>query len=556
MKVNYLFLLLVLTISNQSIFSQSQYWGDQGDGTYRNPILNADFPDVDVEQFGDTYYMISSKQHMSPGMVILESKDMVNWQIIGHVWDSLSWDSKYNWDRMDGYNFGVWAGDLAYHEGLWYCYQIDPTYGLIMSTATNIKGPWSEPHTMLTKERVFDDVAVFWDYKEKQAYLITNTRNKLRKADKNKPGNDNHIFKMSWDGREVLDEGKLAYNGIGAEAAKIYKFNDIWYIFISEWYRPDPRKPENPEADKNDRKQIVLRSKTKSIYGPYDKKIVFERGNGFLRSCSQGALMQAPDSSWWYTHQLIQNIAAPFQGRPQCLEPVKWIDGWPLIGKDIDGDGIGEPIKQYKKPINGFPILVLQTSDEFTTAQLSPQWEWNHNPRNTHWSLLEQPGCLRLKASIPVGDGKFWGACNTISQRIMGNTNSNAEAKFNLSGMKPGQRAGFVRFGGVYHLLGINIHKNGKRYLFLNANGVIINGPEITSEILWIRTLNSGDKAHFLFSTDGEKFMKFGPVFTIEFGKWTGDRLGFFCWNDVVEEGFIDIDYFKYNFDGPKNEKK
>jgi hypothetical protein len=104
-------------------------WGDQGDGTYRNPILNADYPDVDVEQLGDTYYMISSKQHMAPGMVILESKDMVNWQTIGHVWNKLSWDPRYNWDRMDGYSYGVWAGDMAYHDARWYCYQIDNVRG-------------------------------------------------------------------------------------------------------------------------------------------------------------------------------------------------------------------------------------------------------------------------------------------------------------------------------------------------------------------------------------------------------------------------------------------
>jgi hypothetical protein len=97
-------------------------WGDQGDGTYRNPILNADYPDVDVEQVGDTYYMISSKQHMAPGMVVLESRDMVNWTTIGHVWPTLSWAPEYNWDRMDGYACGVYAGDLAYHDGTWYCY--------------------------------------------------------------------------------------------------------------------------------------------------------------------------------------------------------------------------------------------------------------------------------------------------------------------------------------------------------------------------------------------------------------------------------------------------
>ena len=132
------FLNPVLLITVLSLFISCNHqqvpktgsWGDQGDGTYKNPILNADYPDVDVEQLGDTYYMISSKQHMSPGMVILESRDMVNWTSIAHVWDSLSWAPEYNWDRMNGYPFGVWAGDLAYHDGIWYCYQVDARHGV------------------------------------------------------------------------------------------------------------------------------------------------------------------------------------------------------------------------------------------------------------------------------------------------------------------------------------------------------------------------------------------------------------------------------------------
>jgi len=534
--------------------AQTGSWGDQGDGTYRNPILNADYPDVDVEQRGDTYYMISSKQHMSPGMVILESKDMVNWATIGHVWQRLSWAPEYNWDRMGGYPFGVWAGDLAWHDGRWYCYQIDFKHGLYMSATKgpDIRGPWTEPHQMLPTTKVFDDPAVFWDDDTKQAYLICNTGRKLA-ADRNKKrGNENYIFKMSWNGREILDEGRLVYTGPGAEAAKIYKINGTWYLFLAEWYRPDPRQPDNPAADKDDRKQIVLRSKTNSIYGPYEKRVVFERGNGVIRSCSQGALMKAPDGSWWYTHQFIQNIKAPFQGRPQCLEPVEWIDGWPMIGKDVDGDGIGEPVLHHAKPIKGHPVNAPPSSDDFASAKLGLQWEWNHNPRDTHWSLTERPGWLRLKASVPVGKSDFWGACNTVSQRIMGATTSTAVAKFDLSGMKPHQHAGFVRFGGVYHLLGVHADADGVRRLFFNANGRVTRGPAFNSDTLWIRTSNEGDQARFAWSTDGQTFTRIGPVFTVKFGKWTGDRLGFFCWNDKTAASHIDIDFFEYDYDGPK----
>lgn len=548
-------------------------WGDQGDGTYINPILNADYPDTDVEQLGDTYYMISSKQHMSPGMVILESKDMVNWTTIGHVWDSLSWAPEYNWDRMGGYPFGVWAGDLAYHEETWYCYQIDFKHGLFVSTAKDIHGPWSAPLQLLPHELVLDDPAVFWDNETHEAYVICNTAGKQKSSDNKIPGNENRIYKMSWDGLEILDEGQLVYTGLGSEAAKIYKIDGFWYIFMGEWFYTDPDNPGKIPSAENDRKQIVLRS-SESIYGPYEKKIVLERGNGFDRSCSQGALMQAPDSSWWYTHQLIQNIETPFQGRPQCLEPVSWVDGWPIIGVDIDNDGIGEPVVQYQKPIVGFPVSAPQSDDDFSITKLGPQWEWNHNPRTSFWSLTERPGWLRLKAGVPLtaesgagptinqwtnndgSDTGFWRAYNTLSQRIMGITTGTAVAKFDLSNMAPGQKAGFVRYGGVYHLLGIVVDDAGDRNLFFMDNfAKETKGQRITSDEIFIRTSNSGNQTYFAYSLDGMAFERFGPDFIIQFGKWTGDRLGFFCWNEKEEKGFVDIDWFTYDYDGPKAAK-
>jgi len=569
-----LLLHTMMLLHGAMAFGQKQFvtgsWGDQGDGTYKNPILNADYPDVDVEQLGDTYYMISSKQHLSPGMVILESKDMVNWTIIGHVWDSLSWAPEYNWDRMNGYAFGVWAGDLAYHDGTWFCYQIDNKHGLYVSSAPNIRGPWSAPHQMLPVEKVIDDPAVFWDDDTHEAYLICNTGNKQKSPENKVPGGENRIYRMSWDGKELLDQGVAVYTGIGTEAAKIYKIKGIWYIFFGEWYITDTTTKPGVPNPKNDRKQIVLRS-SKSIYGPYEKKIVLEKGNGFDRSCSQGGLMQAPDGSWWYTHQLIQNIESPFQGRPQCLEPVTWMDGWPIIGEDVDNDGIGEPVKRHKKPIEGFPVTAPKTDDDFSKAKLGVQWEWNHNPRNSHWSLTERPGWLRLMASMPVtrerkaGPDKnqwtnqdgvgtaFWRACNTVSQRIMGTTTGTATAKLDLSNLAPGQRAGCVRYGGVYHLVGVKTDDAGKSTLFfMDKDGNETVGPEITGSQLFIRTTNNGNQAWFEYSTNDKSYQRFGPEFTLQFGKWTGDRLGFFCWNDKEEKGWMDVDWFKYDYDGPK----
>ncbi len=556
--------------------AQTGSWGDQGDGTYKNPVLNADYPDSDIVQVGDTYYMITSKKHMSPGMPILESKDMVNWTLIGHVFPDISYAPEYNWDRMNGYSFGVWAGDLAYHEGTWYCYQIDYNHGLMVTTAKDIRGPWSKPIFMLPNEKVLDDPAVYWDEETREAYLICNTGTKQKDASNKLPGNENRIYRMSWCGTKILDEGTLVYTFEGAEAAKIYKINGTWYIFLAEWYFGDRSTRPGVKNPKNDRKQIALRSQTNSIYGPYDKKILLQKGTAFgHRSASQGGLMQAPDSSWWYMHQLIQNADDPFQGRPQCLEPVTWVDGWPIIGIDENGDGIGEPVAQHKKPIDGYPINAPQTDDDFSSDKLGFQWEWNHNPRNSHWSLTENPGFFRLKAGMPLpkgpqygplqnqwtndegSDTDFWRVYNTISQRIMGITTGTAVAKFDLSGMAPGQLGGFVRYGGVYHLLGVIVKEDGQRNLFfMDKFGVKTMGPEIKTNDLYVRTSNDFNQATYEYSLDGKNFERFGPVFTIEFGKWTGDRLGFFTWNEIAEQGHIDVDWFTYDYDGPKAAKK
>ncbi|MHB8899880.1 MAG: beta-xylosidase family glycoside hydrolase, partial [Thermoguttaceae bacterium] len=142
--------------------------------------------------------------------------------------------------------------------------------------------------------------------------------------------------------------------------------------------------------------------------------------------------------------------------------------------------------------------------------------------------------------------------CNTVSQRIMGTTQGQAVAKFELSGMKPGQRAGLVRFGGVYHLLGIRVQDDGVRRLFFSAGREQTDGPEIAGNELWVRTVNEGDQARFAYSTDGQSYTDFGPVFTVKFGKWTGDRLGLFCWNEKEESGYLDVDWFRYEYDGPK----
>ena len=540
-----LFLIVPLTCTAARC-AETGSWGDQGDGTYRNPILNADYPDVDIEHVGGTYYMITSTNHYAPGMTLLESRDLVNWRIICHVWEKLTWDAKYNWDKMGGYRHGIWAGDLAYHDGKWYCYFIDSTSGLYVSTAKMITGPWSQA-TCMMKKKAWTDPAVFWDEQQHQAYLVCNFGRD--ESVKNQRVNQTRLFKMSWDGLGLLDEGKVIYRGPGAEAAKIYKIDGLFYVFMAEWRQ-------------SDRKQIVLRGK--SLYEPLERKVLMERGNGVERSVCQGALVQAPDGSWWLSHQLVQNrkrttedLAGPttgesYEGRSQWLVPVRWKDGWPVVGVDPDGNGIGNTVHRCRKPIAGHPITAPQTNDEFDSPVLGPQWQWNHNPRDDCFSLTERPGYLRLKASVPAGEGGFWNAANTISQRLMGKGKGAATARVDISGMKPGQQAGFCHHSGQYILLGIRVEDNGARRVVFSDNGKETKGPPVTSNIIYFHTDIDADRATLSYSFDGRTQKQLGHDFQLKFGRWRGDRLGFYCWNDRTDAGHIDIDRFDYTYDGPR----
>lgn len=548
----FIFLSVICTLANadESRFAK---WGDQGDGTYANPVLNGDFADSDVEKLGDTWYLITSTNHLSPGMTIMESTDLINWKYTGHAIPSLTWKPDYNWEHMTGYQWGVWAGDMTYHEERkeWLCYQIDYQSGLYLTRAKDITGPWSEPELLLERQH-WTDPTVFFDYETKEAWILVN----WGRGSPPEPEKDNELklFKLSWDGGKLLDEGKTVFAGNKVEAAKLRRFNGQWYIMMIEW---------QGKGQERDRKQLCLRSTTDSIYGPYESKMVMEREAVDDRSACQGSLIETPDGKWWFMHQLVQNGEPVFHGRPQCLQPVTWTEGWPIIGKDIDNDGIGEPVWAHKKPIESDSKLILQTSDEFESETIAPQWNWNHNPRTDRYSLTRRPGYLRLTASKPIlaerakMKNPFWGVPNTLSQRQIGIGKTRVEAKLDLSGLQNGTHAGICHFSGPFQkylgqfaVFGVRQGQDEKRELFFRHTRAEKTGPQIDSDTIYLRSDTDFDKATFFWSVDGRTWNKTDYHYTLKFGNWRGNRPGLFCWNtqtdDIEKSGHIDIDWFRY----------
>jgi beta-xylosidase len=295
--------------------------------------------------------------------------------------------------------------------------------------------------------------------------------------------------------------------------------------------------------------QTILRAKT--IFGPYEKKVVLEKGSTRINGPHQGSLVDTPDGEWWFYH--FQSDGA--MGRVVHLQPVTWQDGWPVIGVDIDRNGIGEPVYVWKKPaIKGdFNIAAPQSDDDFNAAILGLQWQWNHNPVNASWSLTEKFGMLVLKA---LKSENFTKARNTLTQKVMGATGE-AVTEMDLSGLTDGQKAGLCSMGGKNtSLLGVT-RKNGQMYLFMEKNGKTIDEKPVKQKKIYLKVKLDikGDKNLFFYSFDNKQFSQLGESFITSAGFWKGTRIGLFSFNEANDNGSAAFNWFTYDYDGPKGVK-
>lgn len=516
-KRSFLILLFAISFFQCSLAQHNTgSWGDQGNGTYINPILNADYSDPDVIRVGEKYYMVCSEFHYV-GMPVLESEDMVNWKIIGQVYTKLDFP-KYKDNK--GYGEGSWAPSIRYHDNKFWVYFCTPSEGLFMSTAEKPEGVWA-PLVHVKNIGKWEDPCPFWD-EDGQAYLGHSVLG----------AGPIIIHKMSSDGTKLLDDGLTVYTGPVAEGTKIYKQNGYYYISI-------------PEGGVEIGWQTVLRSK--NIYGPYEKKVVLEKGSTNINGPHQGALVETPKGEWWFYHFQSAGVL----GRVVHLQPVTWKDEWPVIGVDIDRNGIGEPVYVWKKPDvgNNFSITAPQTDDDFNITTLGLQWQFNHNPVNEAWSLTTKPGWLTLKA---LKAESFMKAHNTFTQKVMGTTGE-AITELDISKIAEGQKAGLFSMSSIYNLLGVH-KKNGKTFIFVNKNGQATNDTLIKAKKVFLKIKLDliNDKNQFFYSLDNKTYIPFGNSFETKFGYWKGTRIGLFSYNEIADEGVASFNWFIYNYDGPK----
>ena len=460
-------------------------WGDQGDGTYRNPVLNADFSDPDVIRVGAKYYMVASDFHFL-GMQVLESDDMVNWQYISQIYSRFD---EPGWDSNQHYAGGSWAPAIRYHDGLYSVYFCTPDEGLYMTTAKDPHGPWAPLH-LVKRVIKWEDPCPFWD-EDGQAYL----------------GRSRHgagpiiVHKMSPDGKTLLDEGTTVYEGPVAEGTKWLKRHGWYYLII-------------PEGGVGQGWQTVLRSR--HIYGPYERRVVLEKGSTAINGPHQGALVEATDGSWWFYH--FQET--PVLGRVVHLQPARWQDDWPLMGIDYDGNGIGEPVPSWEKPIPSQSSPLLQTNDDFSTTSLALQWQWNHNPVDTHWSLAEREGFLTLH---PLPADSLKSCRNMLTQKVVG-FQSESTTVVEADG---DNFAGLFCSGKLFK--GVGLCKDG---ICVETGGMRHFIEKGRFSKVWLRVSNDCEqnRHQFFYSLDGQTFQPAGEPFQMRGGYWKGIRVGLFCY--------------------------
>jgi beta-xylosidase len=475
-------------------------WGDQGDGTYKNPVLKSDFSDPDVLRVGKDFYLIASDFHFST-MQVLHSNDLVNWQYCGKVFDRLGM-APPKYDGMNAYAEGTWAPSLRYHNGQFYIYVCTPYDGLFMYHAKRPEGPWSDVVTVKAVSG-WEDPCPFWD-DDGQAYLVHGK----------KGAGPIIVNKMSPDGTTLLDEGQQIYTGPNAEGPKVHKRHGYYYISL-------------PEGGFKEGGQTMLRSK--NIYGPYERREVLA-GTGE----HQGGFVELDNGQAWFIAFKEQYGPAAALGRICYLEPVTWgDDDWPVFGDNT------HPVPAWKKPDVGrtYPITRPATSDDFSAPTLGLQWQWNHNPVNSNWSLTARPGFLRLSAlpadSLPA-------ARNTLTQKLW-DDHGEITVKLDISALADGDHAGFAFMTGkTFNRIGV-FQQAGAR----NLEWEKATGPALTTTTLWLRGTYTGTDAHFAYSTDGATFTPTPTPAKLGFATWKGSRPTLYCYGPG---GHVDIDNFHYTY--------
>ena len=544
-------LFFILSLSVCSLFHpamaqyRSEVWvSDEGNGMYRNPVLHADYSDPDVCAVGEDYFLTASSFNCTPGLPILHSKDLVNWKIVNYALKKVEPVEYYNEAR---HGKGVWAPSIRFHEGVFYIYWGDPDFGIFMVKTRDPYGEWDKPVLVKAGKGMIDPCPL-WD-DDGRVYLAhawAGSRAKFNSV--------LTVCEMNKEGTAVISDPVLVFDGNDGvnhtiEGAKFYKRNGFYYLFapaggvVSGW-------------------QLVMRSK--DVYGPYEARIVMAQGKTDINGPHQGGWVDTPAGESWFLH--FQDKGA--YGRVLHLNPMKWVNDWPVIGVDKDGDGCGDPVSRYRKPKTDktYPIETLVESDEFDTRKLGLQWEWHANYQDV-FGFTTNMGYARIYGhELSPHFKNFWEVSNLLMQKFPAEEFT-ATAKLKVSAKDDGQLSGLIIMGLDYSWIGVE--KQGEKFLLKQAvckdaehgnleqvSTLAVLEPSRKFEAglfpnyereIYIRVhVDKGAYCRFSYSLDGRKFTEAGTLFKARQGKWIGAKVGMFSVTPHGKErGWLDVDWFR-----------
>lgn len=544
-------LFFILSLSVCSLFHpamaqyRSEVWvSDEGNGMYRNPVLHADYSDPDVCAVGEDYFLTASSFNCTPGLPILHSKDLVNWKIVNYALKKVEPVEYYNEPR---HGKGVWASSIRFHEGVFYIYWGDPDFGIFMVKTRDPYGEWDKPVLVKAGKGMIDPCPL-WD-DDGRVYLAhawAGSRAKFNSV--------LTVCEMNKEGTAVISDPVLVFDGNDGvnhtiEGAKFYKRNGFYYLFapaggvVSGW-------------------QLVMRSK--DVYGPYEARIVMAQGKTDINGPHQGGWVDTPAGESWFLH--FQDKGA--YGRVLHLNPMKWVNDWPVIGVDKDGDGCGDPVSRYRKPKTDktYPIETPVESDEFDTRKLGLQWEWHANYQDV-FGFTTNMGYARIYGhELSPHFKNFWEVPNLLMQKFPAEEFT-ATAKLKVSAKDDGQLSGLIIMGWDYSWIGVE--KQGEKFLLKQAvckdaeqgnleqvSTLAVLEPSRKFEAglfpnyereIYIRVhVDKGAYCRFSYSLDGKKFTEAGTLFKARQGKWIGAKVGMFSVTPHGKErGWLDVDWFR-----------
>lgn len=506
--------LLLALVFSCTLAAGQQLQSDNADGTYTNPVIPADFPDPDVILVDGTYYMVSTTMFVFPGVTLLKSKDLVNWQYCSNAVPRFDFSPCYNLDGCNRYAHGQWATSLKYNNGLFYLLFITLDEGGFICSASHPEGPWE----IRKLPKGFYDPGLFFD--DDGRIYVAHGYNKISITEL-----DRSFAPISRD--------SLVYTGDirpGLEGTHVYRIGGLYYLYCTYGGR--------------DGFQVALRSK--NIYGPYEQHVVIrDTTPGVNFGVHQGALIHTPKGEWW---TLLFVDSGPF-GRFPSLHPVTWVDGWPLAGVD------GKAVVRYRKPQTEVtePITTFPTSDEFNGTTLGMQWGWNHNPDPARWSLTQRPGTLRLTTGRIVN--QLPEAPNMLTQRPFAcydtSVPTTGTVKMETGHMEDGDVAGLAVFQDPYAYIAVK-QEQGVQQLVMVNNGMTIASASLGSaKTVYLRAIasNHTEKAVFEYSVDNHTFKPLGNELAMKFNLkiFTGNKFGIFNFATQKTGGFVEVDWFRTN---------